>query len=82
MSGLNISNIPSHGRVMRFVAPAWEKSTTPWMLGNSAQRPSAEECLCYQWLQPGRTTLCNVVPMPVLFGLKVWTCELFLIHDI
>jgi len=33
---------------------------------NSAQRPSAEECLCYQWLQPGRTTLCNVVPMPVL----------------
>lgn len=52
------------------------------MLGNSAQRPSAEECLCYQWLQPGRTTLCNVVPMPVLFGLKVWTCELFLIHDI
>lgn len=52
------------------------------MLGNSAQRPSAEECLCYQWLQPGRTTLCNVVPMPVLFGLKVWTCELILTNGL
>lgn len=33
---------------------------------NPAQRPTADECLCYPWLQPGATAgLCNVVPKPV-----------------
>lgn len=33
---------------------------------NPAQRPTADECLCYPWLQPGATSvLCNVVPTTV-----------------
>ena len=35
--------------------------------GNSAQRPTAEECLCYPWLQTASTPfLHHAVPLSVL----------------
>lgn len=46
--------------------------------GNPAQRPTAEECLCYPWLQPGAAAFLNhKVPLSVLdrlvkYDSRIW----------